>query len=192
MNRQKTQRVMIGRTGHVGRVTKSIQSPDRNGLPIFRYYEETAKEREAREDIARRAGQAILGELFNTLIWNLGPIEAKKMFANASKLPSHRRKGTSNTSVEASLLAAFDYEKNISHGEMPSILAIAKKLYEGSPVELGNSAVAIAKHIRRLLRQRALETALSNKVKTILDGSSHRVLKNIGRRGTMKDKKPST
>ena len=192
MNQRREQRAIIAWTRHEGRVKRPISSPDRNGLPVLRPLEETTEEREARENIARRAGKTVLEEIFYILSENLGPIAAKNMFVTASKLPPHRRKGTADSIVEAALLAALDHEAHLLDGKKPSIRALALRLHASSHGELGNSAEAIEKHIRRLLRRTDFEMTRQNESALLLASVRRKVLNKKPQKRGKKDRKSGT
>jgi hypothetical protein len=114
-------------------------------LPPFDLEGETETDR--RERIAKI--EALVPHFFRIAALHLGDVEARKLFRAAVKAKGGRR---ASAELDAELLRMHDSEvakHPEKRGSVPRTLA--KHLYTEEPQKFGNSADAIAKHIRRLL-----------------------------------------
>ena len=133
---------------------------DRFGLPVPPSGSETASARLWRQAIARREGELVLRELFYKLKINLGEVEARWLFDHCTKVPRRRQhRGVSNPARDAKLLDMYDLAAEATDNNASVPRRVAERLNDSEPGQFGNSAPAIEKHLRRLVKSRAKERA---------------------------------
>jgi hypothetical protein len=136
---------------------------------------ETDEESRAREELARQRGEKVLKHIFANLSFNLGPVEAKRFFDDASKLLPHRPRGSENAQRNAKLLATYNLAAQSAANFATLPRAIAKSLHQTAPTVFGNSPSAIEKQIRRLLKQRRWEAAQAEELRRSIFGIGQEV-----------------
>ena len=147
-------------------------------LPQVNVSMETAKTRLFREAKARQTAELILGQLFSWLKTNVGVEDAWRNFnswterARPQSLVGHR--GPSHHQHQRYLLGVYDQLAEIANGKTgPLPRLIATNLHDKKPGEYGNSVDAIAKNIRRLLKEREARRANEAKVRAGVQGLIH-------------------
>ncbi len=135
-----------------GRVTRPIGQFDEFGLPQLMRMHQTKEEIRGRQERARTQGKKILNHVFRNLMFNLGPVEARQIFKEISRLPPHRRRGSANIARNEILLSEYRRLANTTANPSTIPRLIAEKIHREAPGQFGNSATAIEKQIRRLIR----------------------------------------
>jgi hypothetical protein len=147
---------------------------DRFGLPIPPSGPETANARRWRKAIARRKAELVLAELFIKLKRNLGEAEAREFFDRYSTPRRLGHRGPSDHKLDARLLDLYDElaERGGDKASLPRL--IAQHFHCTSAGQFGNSAEAIEKKIRRLLKVREkkalVEAETHNEIEKLRNG----------------------
>ena len=131
---------------------------DRFGFPE-RTENETLSRRRWRKAVVRTTAPQVLHELLYRIREHLGAAEAKRLFAEVLQV-ANRHHGSVR---DHDLLAEHDSAVRRGGGAV-SLKALAFEIYStsqraGKPI--GNSADAIEKHLRRLLKERDAEDRAS-------------------------------
>jgi hypothetical protein len=129
---------------------------------------ESARARLLRQAFVRHQGEILAGRLFAFLQAHLGDSGARRLFARFSTRRTSRGRGASNPMQDEELLDMYDAaaEETANQASVPAQLAA--RLDESEPGGYGNSAEAIAKRIRRLLKKRRQEAEIAGQMRAAL------------------------
>lgn len=110
------------------------------------------------DDIGRAQVRIAASALFGDFVAAFGEHRARTEWAAISKRPRGAPKGSRDHERDAALLRVFDaFSEGHPDAERPKLpRRLSEQLHAKVPRLFGQSAVAIEKHIRRLLKRRAV------------------------------------
>jgi Arc/MetJ-type ribon-helix-helix transcriptional regulator len=118
---------------------------------------ESARARLGRQALVRHQAEILTGRLFAFLKAQLGESEARRFFDPFSTRRRAKTRGARNPAQDAKILTMYDNAAEGAADKATVPAQLAKRLHEAEHGKYGNSAGAIEKHIRRLLKQRERE-----------------------------------